>query len=105
MGDFASFGAFAISLVAFFTSITAVMIQYGKRHEHPVVAPLEAEITTLRMGMIEVVDKLEHFTRRERTRRAREAAAPEDVHDLVVPPPINPKEQLRAVARAKGILR
>lgn len=106
MLEFVQFTALGISIVSFCLSITAVLIQYAKRHEHPVIAPIEAEISTLRLGMIEVIDKLEVFTRRDRTRRARaDAQAPDDT--LPEPSLLNPptKATLREIARAKGMLR
>lgn len=103
MDQFAQFAALGVSVVSFCLSLTAVLIQYAKRHEHPVVAPLEAEITTLKLGFIDLVDKLDHFTRRERTRRVREAQSEPEIPQPTTQ--LEGKAALRELARQRGQLR
>lgn len=98
----------SLTFVSLCFSVTAILVTWQKRNEHPAVAPLRTEIDGLRLGLSDVIDRVEHWQRRDRTRKARADAAGEQEpqpelaqllsqHDV--------KAQLRAVARQKGVVR
>jgi hypothetical protein len=107
MLEFATIAAFALASVSFLTSVVSVAIHYAKRHENPVLGPIEAELAAVKLQQVDVIDRLEHFMKRDRTRRVREAATPDAPEQLeVIPAPgitsTPDKATLRAVARQKG---
>lgn len=101
MLEFAQFGALAVALVSFLLSLTSLLVHYAKRAENPITAPLEQQIQALQLGQVDLVDRIEHWTRRDRTRRLRAAEAePESVEPTS---PAEVKRQLRLQARQIGI--
>lgn len=104
MEGFALVAAFGMALVSFLTSVVALLVQYAKRDENPLIAPLQAEIDSLRLGQTDLIDRVDQWTKRDRTRRLRA----EKIDDLVEPPmPVtdDPKGALRLRARQLGIAR
>ena len=101
MAEFAQFGALCVALVSFCLSLAAILIQYAKRAQNPLTAPLETEIQSLRLAQADVIDRVDQFMRRDRTRRLRaeKAEEPDQVE------PVDPKAQLRALARQRGMIR
>jgi hypothetical protein len=99
MADFASIGSLAVALVSFCLSLTSLLIHYAKRHENPVTAHLEQAIQALQLGQADIIDRVDHWTRRDRTRRLRADQAEE------APPMVEGKDALRQKARNLGVLR
>jgi hypothetical protein len=98
--------AVGFSLVSFLTSITVLAIQYARRHENPITAPLEQAIHALQLGQADIIDRVDHWTRRDRTRRMRAEKLDDQVEDI--PQPIAPqdlKAQLRQRAQQLGVIK
>jgi len=99
--------AVALSLLALATSTISVLIHYARRNENPVTAPLEQAIQALQLGQADLVDRIDHWTRRDRTRRLREAKEPNEA-ELPLPMPQSPmelKRELRMRAKQLGVIR
>jgi hypothetical protein len=105
MTELLAFLAMGVSVVSFLTSLTGILIHYAKRHENPITAPLEQAIHALQLGQADIIDRVDHWTRRDRTRRLRADKVDDDVVPLVTPSPADMKQQLRAQARQMGIVR
>jgi hypothetical protein len=97
MLDFVVVAAAALALVSFFTSCVAIFIQYAKRDDNPVIAPLQTQIDALRLAHTDLIDRVDQWTKRDRTRRLRAAEVePQEPETL-------DKNQLRALAaQARG---
>lgn len=97
-------GAAFVSLVL---SIVSLLVHYSKRGEHPLLVPLEAEINALKAGQLDLVDRVEHWMKRDRARRVREAVD----ESPPVPTPMpelsehERKRQIREVARQRGLVK
>lgn len=94
--------------VSAFLSVTSLLIHYAKRAENPQLTPVYAAIDSLRLAQADLVDKVEHWQKRDRARRVREQVDPDVVQQplpQLVPPGGDLKHQVRDVARAKGIIR
>jgi len=93
--------------VSAFLSVTSLLLHYAKRAENPQLTPVYAAIEALRLSLADVVDRVEHWQKRDRARRVREQIEPEQQ------PPIGPvalpvaelKAQVRNAARSQGIIR
>jgi hypothetical protein len=104
--DFALVFAVGFALVSFLTSALTLAIQYARRHENPITAPLEQAIHALQLGQADIIDRVDHWTRRDRTRRLR--AEKIDDQEEVVPLPVSQadvKAQLRQRAQTLGIIK
>jgi hypothetical protein len=80
---------------------------------------LEVKQRAMAGEIADLVDRLDHFMNRERVRRSRDRSAERETAqeapgDAIAPPPgrsappptgFDPKDNLRAIARAKGVLR
>jgi len=86
-----------MALLAVFLSVCSMLIHYVRRAENPILAPIEASLQSLQLAQADLVDRVDHWTRRDRTRRMREGA--NEVADLT---PVDPKQALRV--RAKQML-
>ena len=104
MDQFALVAAFGMALVSFLTSVVAVLIQYAKRDENPLVAPLQAEIDSLRLGQTDLLDRVDQWVKRDRTRRLR-ADKLDEVEPPLLAQDLDPKQALRARARQLGVAR
>jgi hypothetical protein len=100
MLEFNAFGSLSVALVSFLLSLTALVIHYAKRHDNPVTAPLQQQIDALRLGQTDLIDRVDQWTKRDRTRRLRERDAEPD--PAVIP---NDKAQLRMIAKQRGLIR
>lgn len=99
--------AAAASFVALVLSVVSLLVHYAKRGEHPLITPIQAEIDALRLAFADLVDRVEHWQKRDRARRVREAnddpAA--QAPDQTLPSPADLKAQVRSMARTRGIVR
>jgi len=91
MLDFIVVASAALALVSFFTSCVAIFIQYAKRDDNPVIAPLQTQIDALRLGQTDLIDRVDQWTKRDRTRRLRAQEAEPEV------PAVPTKADLRAL--------
>jgi ABC-type transport system involved in cytochrome bd biosynthesis fused ATPase/permease subunit len=101
MLEFANYGALGVSLVSFCLSLASILIHYAKRGENPLTAHLEMQIDALRLGQTDLIDRVDQWTKRDRTRRAREQVE-------TTPEPASPEQAkafLRQRAREVGALR
>lgn len=105
MADFAQFGALCVALVSFCLSLTALMIHYAKRAENPLTAPLQAQIDSLRLGQTDIIDRVDQWTKRDRTRRLRAQPETDDSAPPAAMTPDQVKQELRMRARQMGIVR
>lgn len=98
--------SFALSLVAVASSTISVLIHYARRAENPVLAPVEAAIQSLQLSQADLVDRVDHWTRRDRTRRLREGKA-DDEPQIAAPvlSPMEVKRELRMRAKQMGVIR
>lgn len=99
---------FAFAAVAFLLSAVSLAVHYLKRNEHPLVAPLQSQIDSIQLTQADIIDRVEHWMKRDRVRKLREgqeAASSANIEPLNEPqslPHAQGKEQLRQVARQKG---
>lgn len=114
----------AAAFVAISLSAVSLALHWRNRGT-PTTIALAGQVEQLRLGQIEVVDRLEHWTRRDRVRRLRDSRdgspgkaplgadvseqAPEEGQDAApvdsggqVPAAVLNKAKLRAIARSKG---
>lgn len=93
LGPMQLYVALAIGLLGVIFGLAALGLHWVRRSEHP-------DVTRLKLDMNELIDKTEHFMRRERTRRIREANEPAEPEQIAAPQPAAPsphetKDQLR----------
>jgi hypothetical protein len=102
MLDFVTIAAASLALVSFCTSLATVAILYAKRDDNPVTAPLQMQIDALRLGQTDIIDRVDQWTKRDRTRRLRQQES-----DEAAPPQIDPNDKaaLRAIAKQRGMIR
>jgi hypothetical protein len=89
-------------------STVSLLVHYAKRGEHPQVTPIRADLDALRLAFADLVDRVEHWQKRDRARRVREQvddSPPTPTGIPEVPNPLAEKQMLRAVARQRGIVR
>jgi hypothetical protein len=98
MLEFAQFGALSVALVSFCLSLTALLIHYAKRHDNPITAPLQQQIDALQLGQTDIIDRVNSWTRRDSTRRARAAESNEEA-------PIDPNQAKNELRRRAMALR
>lgn len=82
--------ATSFSAIALGVSIVSLSIHWSRRNEHP-------DVTQLRTDVIDVLDKVEHWIKRDRVRRLRAAREPEEEAPQETGPIT--KDQLRARLR------
>lgn len=99
-----AYTSIAFSLIALGLSTISLLVHYAKRAEHPLITPLQMDIAAIRATVIDLVDRVEHFVRRDRTRRQREQDQPMSLEPGGISP-ADAKNQLRAVARQRGLVR
>lgn len=63
----------SLSAIALGSSAVSLALHWAKRDEHPDVAQVRAEITHIRTEISDLLDRFEHWTRRDRTRKLRAA--------------------------------
>jgi hypothetical protein len=75
-------------------------LHWLNRDKHPEVQALHTRCDQLQLAQADMLDRIEHWTRRDRVRRLRESES----NDAAVPQ-LEGKAALREAAKAKGILR
>lgn len=114
---------FAFGVVAFLLSAVSLAAHYVKRAEHPLTAPLQSQIDSIQLTQADIIDRVEHWMKRDRVRKLRDAnyaaggepsvTTDERLNEQQLPqqlqsgnPPTSPipqlKSQLRQVARNQG---
>lgn len=78
-------------------SIVSLIIHWKRPEQHPDTARLEQDLTALRTAHLELLDKVEHWMKRDRVRKAREGREaalqpPEEIPELT---PAQKKAELR----------
>lgn len=117
--DLAGFG---FGVVAFLLSAVSLVVHYLKRAEHPLTAPLQSQIDSIQLTQADIIDRVEHWMKRDRVRKVRDAQAggepsvtmderqnelqllqqQQQPNPLVPSTPQQIKQQLRQVARHQG---
>jgi hypothetical protein len=97
----------AVSAVALLLSAVSLGIHWLERKSTPQVDHLNARIDSLQTSQLDILDKVEHWQRRDRVRRVRDAQESshtqnEQQEPLQLPPAASQKDQLRLIARQKG---
>lgn len=98
--EIAAVAGAGIALVAFCLSAVSLGLHWLERDKHPDVQALHTRCDQLQLAQTDMLDRIEHWTRRDRVRRIRDAQAQEPE-----PAPADAKAQLRAIAKSKGIIR
>lgn len=97
---YAAVAGAALALVAVFLSAVSLGLHWLNRDKHPEVQALHTRCDQLQLAQADMLDRIEHWTRRDRVRRLREA----DANDVAAPQ-LTGKAALREAAKAKGVLR
>jgi hypothetical protein len=97
----------AVSAVAIILSGVSLTLHWLERNSTPQVDHLNARIDSLQTSQLDILDKVEHWQRRDRVRRVRESQESsttqnEQPEPLQSPPAVSSKDQLRLIARQKG---
>ena len=97
----------AVSAVAIILSGVSLTLHWLERNSSPQVDHLNARIDSLQTSQLDILDKVEHWQRRDRVRRVRESqeSLPTQNEPLELQPSqpsVLPKDQLRLLARQKG---
>lgn len=108
MPEMVAIASFAFSSVSFLLAVSALLLHYAKRAQNPLTGPLEAEINALKVGQADIVDRVEHWMKRDRARRVRAEVddSPPTPTGIPEPPPgVIDKQTIRSVARTRGLVR
>ena len=90
-----------VSVVALCLSAVSLLVHWVRRDEQPEVQAINTRCDQLQLAQADMLDRIEHWTRRDRVRRLRDGAEqPVDAAPPLASPPT--KSDLRAVAKAKG---
>lgn len=90
--------ALALSAFALVLAGVSLAAHWFRGQEHP-------DVTSLRAEVLDVLDKVEHWMKRDRQRRLRDShEQPDEQPDHAATVPTG-KQQLREVARARGLIR
>jgi len=85
-----------------------LVLHWVERQKSPQVQELHLRCDSLQLAQTEMLDRIEHWTRRDRVRRLREEPNTQNEPQSLPAEPLNQmqlKQQLRSVAREKGILK
>jgi len=93
-----------LAVLAFGLSIVSLGLHWIKRAESPLLAPVYTELNEMKTQHLDLLDKVEHWRKRDNVRRARQGAedklaAPEPSPET----PENRKSHLRALAASRGL--
>lgn len=93
------------SALAFGISVVSLLIHWKRPQQHPETTRLQAEIEQLRANSLELLDRVEHWMKRDRVRklRAGQQAAQEAAGDEIDEKPGDKKAQLRQKVYGKLI--
>jgi hypothetical protein len=87
----------AAGLVAFFLSAVSLGLHWLNHGKHPDVTALQSRMDAFQMAQVEMLDRIEHWTRRDRVRRVRDGAV--DAMEAGQSPLPITKEQLKSSLR------
>lgn len=90
MSDVLLILATSLSAVSLGCAVVSLALHYARRNEHP-------DVTQLRTDVLDVLDKVEHWIKRDRVRRLRQGQ--EDAAAAELPQGPATKDQLRARLR------
>jgi hypothetical protein len=97
----------SVAVVAIILSATSLVLHWLEREKSPQVQELHSRCDALQLAQVDMLDRIEHWTRRDRVRRLRESepntqsetpnapSAPSNQAEL--------KQQLRSLAKLKGM--
>ncbi|MCX6497171.1 MAG: hypothetical protein NTU93_00040, partial [Arthrobacter sp.] len=85
-------------LTAICLSAVSLGVHYLQRDKSPEVSALEARLDSMQLAQIDMMDRIEHWTRRDRVRRLREGAD-NGVVQQEAPAQVTSKSDLRARLR------
>jgi len=87
----------AVGALSLGISIVSLILHWKRPEQHPDTARLEQELTAVRTAHLELLDKVEHWMKRDRVRKAREGR--EAASEVVIEPgpqtPAEKKAELR----------
>jgi hypothetical protein len=106
MSEYLAVGGFGLSLVAVCLSAVSLLIHWVRRDEQPEVQALHTRCDQLQLAQTDMLDRIEHWTRRDRVRRLREGAeSPAADVPVADPAPGAGKDALRIRAKQLGVIR
>jgi hypothetical protein len=88
-----------VAVIAVCLSAVSLLLHYVQRDRQPEVQQLHTRCDQLQLAQADMLDRIEHWTRRDRVRRLRDGAEAPD--EAAAPLPTN-KNQLRLLAKQKG---
>lgn len=92
------------ALLALTISVVALVLHWVKRHSTPETDRIDARISSLSVQHLDLLDKVEHWRRRDNVRNARAGAeAKRDAAEQGAAADLDPKAVLRAKALAAGL--
>lgn len=97
----------AVAVVAVILSAVSLGLHWLNRDKHPQVQELHSRCDALQLAQADMLDRIEHWTRRDRVRRLREEPnTPSETPSAPVAP-LNQaelKQHLRNLAKQKGAM-
>ena len=93
----------AVGALSLGISIVSLMLHWKRPEQHPDTARVEQDLAAVRTAHMELLDKVEHWMKRDRVRKAREGrqtkpeAVSDDEPDNITP--LDRKAQLRKRAQ------
>ena len=83
-------------------SIVSLVLHWTRRLESPEIEALVTRIQEVQTQHLDLLDKVEHWRRRDNVRRARQGAE-DKLADAAAPISTDPKRELRKRAAAAGV--
>jgi len=83
-------------------SVVSLVLHWTRRLESPEIEALESRIQEMKVQHLDLLDKVEHWRRRDNVRRARQGAEDKLAEDQPGVPN-DPKAELRRRASARGL--
>lgn len=97
----------AVSVVAIILSAVSLVLHWLERDKSPQVQELHSRCDSLQLAQAEMLDRIEHWTRRDRVRRLREEPNSQNEQPVQLVEQPNQqqlKQQLRQRAKASGVI-
>lgn len=91
------------SLFALALSIVSLVYQWIKRAEHPDITGIMTIIQEVKTQHLDLLDKVEHWRRRDNVRRARQGAEEKAAAQATPEVSDDPKAALRSIAASRGL--
>ena len=92
-----SMAVFALGL-----SVVSLVLHWTRRLDSPEIEALESRIQEIKVQHLDLLDKVEHWRRRDNVRRARQGAE-DKLAENTAPVATDPKAELRRRASAAGL--